>query len=82
MLGFAVWETNWQRVSEKIKAKAEKKTSPLSNKIKRKHIKIKPTLKIKLFFYIMRMIQKKGINKLDKKYWYEKGWLAEVRPWK
>ena len=81
-LGFAVWETNWQRVSEKIKAKAEKKTSSLSNKIKRKHIRIKPTLKIKLFFYIMRMIQKKGINELDKKYWFEKGWLAKVRPWK
>ena len=81
-LGIAVWETNWQRVSEKIKAKAEKKTSSLSNKIKRKHIKIKATIKTKLFFYIMRMIQKKGINELDKKYWYEKGWLAKIRPWK
>lgn len=81
-LGIAVWETNWQRVSETIKAKADRQTTSLSNKIKRKHMEIRPTIKTKLFFYIMRMFQKKGINELDKKYWFEKGWLAKVRPWK
>lgn len=81
-LGIAVWETNWQRVSETIKAKADRQTTSLSNKIRKKYTKIRPTIKTKLFFYIMRMFQKKGINELDKKYWFEKGWLAKVRPWK
>ena len=81
-LGIAVWETDWERVSEKIKAKAEQKTTSLSNKIRRNYMKIKPMFKSKLFFYIMRAVHKKGLNETDKKYWNEKGWLARVRPWK
>lgn len=81
-LGIAVWETDWKRVSEKIKAKAEHQTTSLSNMIKRNYKKIKPKIKSKIFFYIMRRVHKKGWNEIDQKYWFEKGWLGKIRPWK
>ena len=81
-LGIAVWETDWKRVDEKIKSKVDRQTTTLSNKIKNNYTKVRPSIKTRILFNIMRIIQKKGLNERDKTYWQEKGWLGKNRPWK
>lgn len=79
--GVAVRETSYDRVDDKRKQKIEKKISTLAAKIRNKQGKVKPGLKTKAMFGIMRMTQKNGWNKADVDYWKEKGWLDKKRPW-
>lgn len=79
--GVAVAETSFDRVSDKRKQKIEKKISTLAAKIRNKQGKVKPGMKTKVMFNIMRMAQKNGWNQADVDYWKEKGWLGKKRPW-
>ena len=80
--GPGVAAANWEGVSEKKKAAIDKATSRLAGKILRKHGKVKPGLKTKFFFLLMRMVQKKiRICQSDVEYWTEKSWLGSKRPW-
>ena len=79
--GIAVQETSFDRVSDKRKQQIEKKISNMAAKIRNKQGKVKPGIKTKLFFNIMRMAQKNGWNQADMDYWKEKGWLDKKRPW-
>lgn len=79
--GIAVAATSYSEISDKRKEKIEKKTSKLARKIKKKCGKARAGIKTKIFFNIMRMMQKSGWNKADKKYWNEKGWCDKKRPW-
>ena len=80
--GVAVAETSYDRVSDKKKQKIEKKISKLADKIRNKQGKVKPGMKTKVMFSIMRMAQKNGWNQADVDYWKKKGWLDKKRPWK
>lgn len=80
-LGVAVFAISWDSISEKIKRKIDKKTTNLASKIKRNYGKIKPTLKTRAFFSVMRIVQRKGWNEADRVYWQEKGWIGNIRPW-
>lgn len=80
--GVAVSETSWERVSEKKKQRVEKRISALAKKISNNHGHVKPPLKTKLFFSVMRQMQKHGWNKADADYWKDKGWTEKKRPWK
>ena len=80
--GIAVMETSYDRVSDRKKQKTEKKISKLAAKIRNKHGKVRPGIKTKAFFNIMRIAQKHGWNKADADYWKQKGWLDKRRPWK
>ncbi len=80
--GAAVAETSWERVGEQKKQRIDKKLSALAQKILKKQKKIKPTLKTKLFFSVMRQMQKHGWNEADMNYWKGKGWTENERPWK
>ncbi|MDD3340679.1 MAG: NAD(P)H-dependent oxidoreductase [Bacilli bacterium] len=58
------------------------------NKIKKKTAKIKKSLKnrkisfkMRLFFNIFKMTQKKGWNPIDAEYWKKQGWLDGKRPY-
>ena len=81
-LGLAVAATNWEKISGKKKASIEKKSTAIARKINRRNGKVKPGLKTKAFFCIMRMLQKNGWNEPDVEYWQEKGWAKNKRPWK
>ena len=81
-LGCAVAAVDWKGVEEKKKQKIEKTTDKLARRIVQKQGRIKPGLKTKGMFCIMRMIQKSGWNPADVEYWKEKGWTGKVRPWK
>ncbi len=80
--GIAVMETSWERVSAKKKLRIENKLNRLAQKIARRQGHVKPSVKTKLFFTIMRLMQKRGWNEADVRYWEHKGWTEKVRPWK
>lgn len=80
--GIGVRAVSWDKVSDKKKNDIEKKTTTLARKIKKNYGNVKPSIKTKVFFCIMRLVQKKGWNEADKNYWYEKGWTDKKYPWK
>lgn len=80
--GAAVNETAWERVKDKKKQAYDKKLSALAEKIKKRQGKVKPSLKTKVIFNVMEIMQKNGFNKADADYWKEKGWTEKKRPWK
>lgn len=80
--GVAVAETSYERVNSRIKQKIEKKTTALAHTIKKKNGNIRPGIKTKIFFHVIRIIQKHGWNEADINYWKEKGWDKKQRPWK
>lgn len=79
--GKAVAAVEWKDVNEKKRISIEKATTSLANKIVRRHGKIKPAIKTRLFFYAMHFFQRKGLSERDAKYWKEKGWTGNKRPW-
>ena len=80
--GIAVRATSWNGINEKTKDSIERKTTALANKIKKNYGRVKPSVKTKGFFAIMRLMQKSGRNEADSLYWKEKGWTGKKRPWK
>lgn len=80
--GTAVQATSFDGITAKKRAEIEKKTDDLAKKIIRNNGKVKPGLKTIGFFNIMRMMMKNAWNPADGKYWQEKGWLQNKRPWK
>ncbi|MDE6725858.1 MAG: flavin reductase, partial [Ruminiclostridium sp.] len=80
--GAAVNETSWDRVKEKKKQSEDKKLSALAGKIKARQGRVKPGIKTKAFFGVMRIMQKNGFNEADMNYWKAKGWTEKKRPWK
>jgi len=80
--GIGVQAISWAQVSEKKKAKIEKKMTGLAKTILRRDGKVHPLLKTKAFFNIMRMMNKKPWNPADGDYWKAKGWMGSARPWK
>lgn len=80
--GIGVQAISWTQVSEKKKAKIDKKTSALAKAISAREGKLHSTLKTKAIFNVMRMMNKKPWNPSDGDYWREKGWMGSKRPWK
>ena len=80
--GLAVQATSYDGISDKKKKIIEKKTTKIAKKILKNNGKVKPGIKTKGFFFIMRMLQKKGWNPSDVSYWESKGWTKKNRPWK
>ncbi|MBR6061433.1 MAG: NAD(P)H-dependent oxidoreductase [Spirochaetales bacterium] len=81
-LGFAVSAVSWDAVKDKRKSVITRRITSLSAKIRRRNGKVKPGFKTRAFFGLMRMIQRNGWNEADVRYWEEKGWTKNKRPWK
>ncbi len=79
--GVAVNETSWNRVKDDKKLAYDKKLSTLAKKIAQKQGRVKPSVKTKVIFNFMSIMQKNGFNKPDMEYWKEKGWTGKNRPW-
>lgn len=79
--GAAVNETSWERVKNDKKLAYDKKLSALAKKIAKKQGRVKPSIKTKVIFNFMSIMQKSGFNKPDMEYWREKGWTGKKRPW-
>ncbi|MGN0384347.1 MAG: flavodoxin family protein [Lachnospiraceae bacterium] len=81
--GIGVQAMNWNGVADKKKQKIEKDTTKIANKVL--NIKrVKPGIKTKFLFTMMRMMQKKGwgSGEAEKAYWEQNGWMGKERPWK
>ena len=74
-IGVAVAAISWEKVNEKKKKRIEKKTTKIANEIKKRCGRVKPSLKTRMLFQVMRLVQKNGWNEADVKYWKEKGWI-------
>lgn len=82
-IGSAVFQTDWDKASEKIKKKLEKKTASVASRLKKGIGKEKPSFRVRKWFHISRMMQKfLQANPVDAHYWREQGWLGGKRPWK
>ena len=80
--GVNVAAANWKGVSGKKKAHIQKQVNRLAMKIKSERNRIKPSLKVKGLYYIMRSMQKKfGFSEADVEYWKKQGWLDKKKPW-
>lgn len=81
--GKSVQAMNWDMVSDKNKAKIEKATDKIAAKLSSGR-KARVSIKTKLMFMMMRMMQKGGMgsSEVEKEYWQAKGWLNKERPWK
>jgi multimeric flavodoxin WrbA len=74
---------NWEQVNSKLIDKMEKKAQNIALSLTGNAGKIKPTLTEKIFFNIMRYMQKSKIwITLDNEHWNSRGWLGAKRPWK
>ncbi len=81
--GISVQASGWNMVSDDKKSQIEKKTTRIAEALSR-NSKGKISIKTKMLFNMMRMMQKKGwgSGEAEKEYWQEKGWLDRRRPWK
>lgn len=81
--GISVQAMSWSKVAETKKQKIEKDTTRIANKVQ-KAKRVKPGLKTKALFLMMRMMQKAGwgSGEAEKEYWQQTGWLGKGRPWK
>jgi len=79
--GIAVRAVSWDEVSDKMKNNIEKKLTALAGKIKKNEGAVKPSLKTRIFFHIMRLMNRRGWNEADTEYWRAKGWIGKKRPW-
>ncbi|MBQ8913501.1 MAG: NAD(P)H-dependent oxidoreductase [Lachnospiraceae bacterium] len=81
-LGMAVAAVDWDSVKDKKKAQIDKSTTAIASKIIKRNGHIKPGIKTRAMFSMMRLMQKNGWNERDVKYWKEKGWADGKKPWK
>ena len=81
-LGVAVAAIDWQSVKQKKKDSINAKADSIAKKILKRQGKVPVGIKTRVFFKIMRLLQKNGWNKADMDYWKEKGWTGSKRPWK
>lgn len=79
--GMGVAAIDWEGVSEKKKQKAERRLSALTQKIKRRQGRVRPGIKTKAMFSVMRLAFRRGGNPADAAYWKAKGWTEHGRPW-
>lgn len=81
-IGAAVMETSWDRVKPSIKEKLERRTDRVAATIKSSGIKPRVSLKGRILFTALRVVNRKGGNPADSAYWKAKGWTDKKRPWK
>ena len=80
--GIAVAAMNWNAVKPDKMRKIEQQTDRIAEKIKKRAGHVPMSMKTRLFFNAMRMMQKKsGWNPPDVAYWKQKGWIENKRPW-
>lgn len=80
--GMAVRAVSYAEITETRKAKIDRETTALAVKIKNNCGHVRPGLRTKGFFYLMRMLERRGWNETDHVYWVEKGWVDHALPWK
>lgn len=81
-IGVNVRATSWKDIKPEIRAVIDRKTSETAAKIRKNYGRVKPSLKTRMFFEVVRILVKRGWTEEDSIYWQKKGWLGNKRPWK
>ncbi len=79
--GFAVAAASWDGVKAAKKEAIARKTDKLARKIASCGDKVRPSVKTKILFTVMRTLVKKIRISTDIAYWTDKGWLDGKKPW-
>jgi multimeric flavodoxin WrbA len=80
--GKNVGASSWETVKLKKKSQIENDVAQISAKIVNQLGNVKPGIKTKIMFKLMRMSQKSNNwNLTDKEYWVKNGWLDQNKPW-
>ena len=79
--GTGLAATSLEQVSDKKRRHIEKNVSSIAKKILSRRNKIRPGIKVRVLFSVMRLFQKKGLNPIDTRYWKEQSWLDGKKPW-
>lgn len=80
--GKAVAAVNWEGVNDRIKMSVRRDVDKISAEIKKAYGHVTPSIKVKVLFHTMRLVQKKaGFNQADAAYWKKQGWLNGKKPW-
>lgn len=73
----------YKSIGPNKKIEIDKKVNKIIKKVKKEKNKKKTLLKIKFYFYLFRMVIKKGSGfDSDLEYWKKMGWYSKERPWK
>lgn len=80
--GMGIAATSWEQIAEKKRQKIEKEMTALARKISQRAGHVKPSLKTRVLFFMMHLMQRNGFNPRDVQYWKDKGWTGSARPWK
>ena len=80
--GRNVRAVSWEQVSQARKDRMARELSTLAKRVERGVGKVRPGLRTKAFFTLIRWMQKRGWNEADQVYWREKGWTGRARPWR
>lgn len=80
--GLNVRATKWAEVDGGRKAAIDRRVTGLAQKIKQNHKHLRPGIKTKAFFNLMRFLQRRGWNEADQIYWHDRGWDGKARPWR
>jgi len=75
-LPFIAAAFSWDEIKDKKKMKLTKKVKKLGRKISNNVDKVKPGLKTRFYFNMMKMMQKgMAWNPTDNEYWKKQGWI-------
>lgn len=75
-LPFVVSASSWDRVKDEKKEEIDKKVSTIAKKVNALAGKSKPSLKVRLYFLVMRQMQLRiGYSKIDVDWWKANGWI-------
>jgi len=75
-LPFTVAAMDWDSVKTERKSKLAQKSKRIAKKVKKTITKVKPGIKSRFMFNIMRSMQKNSTwNQVDRKHWENNGWI-------
>lgn len=81
--GRNVFGADWETLKAERREKLLTQADGLAQKIKAGSDHVRPSLKVKLLFYVMRFMQQKfHFNPADVRHWEAHGWLGSARPWR
>ena len=76
--GVAIQALDFEQISAKRKHKIERRVNRIVRKIKKNNDRVKPGLKTKLMFSIMKLAQRQNEwNPTDREHWVKHGWLKK-----
>ena len=81
--GTAVYACRWEEVSDKKRAEIDRRTTRLAAQLQAHAGRVRPSLGVRLRFFVVRMLQKKQVMDagVDRTYWQAQGWLTGGKPW-